>query len=92
MSRLGERVSHRRLPSLVRLCLPGLAPQPGSTGRAWLLRIKAQLLARRGEVGEARRLLQEALEAARSIPDDMGRDMNIRVIEKEVKAAETAPK
>jgi len=73
-------------------CTRGLARQPGANGRAWLLRIKAQLLVGRGETAEAQRFLQEALEAAHSIPDEMGREMNVKMIEKELKAAETKPK
>ena len=73
-------------------CTRGLARDPGANGRAWLQQIQAQVLIKRGKIADARTLLQDALETARSIPDNMGRDMSMGMIENTLKSIETAPK
>jgi tetratricopeptide (TPR) repeat protein len=69
-------------------CDRGLARGPGANGRAWLLRIKAAALRQQGRTEEAHRTLQQALEAAETIPNKMGRDMNIPMIKDALKATE----
>jgi tetratricopeptide (TPR) repeat protein len=73
-------------------CDRGLARSPGANGRAWMLQIKAKVLTHRGQKTEARRLLEEALQAAREIPGEMGRDMNMRMISNALKAMDETPK
>lgn len=73
-------------------CDRGLARSPGANGRAWMLQIKAKVLMQRGQKPEARRLLQEALQAAQEIPDQMGRDMNMGMISNTLKAMDEPPK
>jgi tetratricopeptide (TPR) repeat protein len=63
-------------------CDRGLARAPGSNGRAWLLQIKARALKQKGKIVEARRALQDALQAAQEIPNQGSRDMNIDSIKK----------
>jgi tetratricopeptide (TPR) repeat protein len=63
-------------------CDRGLARAPGANGRSWLLQIKAQALMQKGTTAEARRALEEALQAAQAIPDEMSRDMNVKKINK----------
>ena len=62
-------------------CDRGLARAPGANGRAWLLRTKAQVLTMKGQTTEARRALEEALQAAQAIPNKMSRDMSIKMIQ-----------
>jgi tetratricopeptide (TPR) repeat protein len=73
-------------------CDRGLARGPGSNGRSWLLQIKAQALTKKGQTAYARRALEEALQAAQTIPDKMGRDMNIGMISRSLKATENSGK
>jgi tetratricopeptide (TPR) repeat protein len=63
-------------------CDRGLSRAPGANGRAWLLQIKARALGQKGKTAEARRALQEALQAAQEIPNQGSRDMNVNSIEK----------
>jgi tetratricopeptide (TPR) repeat protein len=63
-------------------CDRGLARAPGANGRAWLLQIKAQALREEGERVEARRVLQEALQAAQDIPNKGSREMNVDSIKR----------
>ena len=63
-------------------CDRGLARSPGTSGRAWLLQIKAQALTQKGKTAEARRALQEALQAAQEIPSQGSRNMNVDSIKK----------
>jgi tetratricopeptide (TPR) repeat protein len=63
-------------------CDRGLARAPGANGRAWLLQIKARALRQKGKTAEARRALQEALQAAQQIPNQGSRDMNVDSIKK----------
>jgi tetratricopeptide (TPR) repeat protein len=62
-------------------CDRGLSRAPGANGRAWLLRTKAQVLTIKGQTAEARRALEEALQAAQAIPNKMSRDMSIKRIQ-----------
>jgi len=62
-------------------CDRGLARAPGANGRAWLLRTKAQVLTIKGQTAEARRALEEALQAAQAIPNKGSRDMSIKRIQ-----------
>ena len=73
-------------------CDRGLARAPGANGRAWLLEIKADALKSKGKVLEARQALEQALQAAQEIPTQMGRDMNISMIQNMLKTTEEPPK
>lgn len=73
----------------VAACDRGLARSPGADGRAWLLQTKADALMQKGQVQEARRLLEEALVAAQQIPDARMRASNVAKIEKAL--AKSAP-
>jgi tetratricopeptide (TPR) repeat protein len=61
-------------------CDRGLARTPGSVGRSWLLRVKADALKKQGQSDAARKALQEALQSAKAIPNPRTRDNNIRTI------------
>ena len=63
-------------------CDRGLARAPGANGRSWLLQIKARALTQKGQTAEAHRALEEALQAAQAIPNEMSRDMNVNMIKK----------
>jgi len=67
-------------------CNRGLARNPGASGRAWILQIKASAFTMEGKSVEAREALQKALEAAQEIPTNM-RNMTIENISKKLKAA-----
>lgn len=69
-------------------CDRGLARGPGANGRAWLLQIKARALTKKGQTAEAHRALQEALQAAETIPNKGGRDMSIPMIKKGLEATD----
>jgi len=73
-------------------CDRGLARCPGANGRAWLLQIKASGLTAKGQKEEARRALEEALQAAQTIPDKMARDMNVQMISNRLKSTENEKK
>jgi tetratricopeptide (TPR) repeat protein len=61
-------------------CVRGLSRTPGAAGRSWLLRTKADALRQTGQREEARRMLEEALEAAQGIPNTHSRDNNVNSI------------
>jgi tetratricopeptide (TPR) repeat protein len=61
-------------------CERGLARSPGPIGRSWLLRVKAEILTQKGQTAEARRVLEEALQAARDIPGEQSRNNTINRI------------
>jgi tetratricopeptide (TPR) repeat protein len=71
-------------------CNRGLARAPGANGRSWLLQTKAHALLERGQPAEARRALQEALQAAQAIPEKAAREMNLTRISNSLKQAEGA--
>jgi tetratricopeptide (TPR) repeat protein len=73
-------------------CDRGLARSPGANGRAWLLQIKAQSLQMEGKNAEARKALEDALQAAQEIPSQMGRDMNVSRIQNMLKMTEKTTK
>lgn len=70
-----------RYPESVAACDRGLARSPGPDGRAWLLQVKAEALAKEGLKSAARAALEEALRAAQEIPDSSMRQNNIAKIE-----------
>ena len=72
----------RHYDEAIAACDRGLSRSPGANGRAWLLQTKARALTRKGEKAEARRALDEALEAAQAIPEKASRDMNVSMIKK----------
>jgi tetratricopeptide (TPR) repeat protein len=65
----------------------GLSREPGALGRSWLLQTKADALKQKGQPTEARRALEQALEAAQQIPSQGPRDNNV----KRIKQALAAP-
>ncbi len=61
-------------------CDRGLSRAPGTLGRSWLLRTKADALIQTGHTEAARRVLEEALQAAQAIPNTHSRDNNVNSI------------
>ncbi|HET7207892.1 MAG TPA: thioredoxin family protein [Terriglobales bacterium] len=61
-------------------CDRGLARHPGPGGSAWLLVTKADALQEKGNKVEARRVLGDALEAAKGIPNERSRENNVNRI------------
>lgn len=84
--------SAKHYDEAIAACDRGLARSPGSNGRAWLLRIKADALRQNGQTADARRALQEALVAARVIPNQRVREMNLAKLSKALKEIEEATK
>jgi tetratricopeptide (TPR) repeat protein len=81
--RLAEMESAaKQYDETIAACDRGLARAPGANGQAWLLQIKARALTQKGRTAEARRALEEALEAAQTIPDKSSRDMNVNAVKK----------
>jgi predicted negative regulator of RcsB-dependent stress response len=85
--RVGLRLAQMELAAkhfdeTIAACDRGLGRAPGANGRAWLLQIKARALGQKGKTVEARRALQEALQAAQEIPNQGSRDVNIDSIKK----------
>lgn len=66
----------------VAACDRGLARSPGAGGRSWLLQTKADALMQLGQAENARTALNEALAAAREIPNESMRQNNIAKVEK----------
>jgi predicted negative regulator of RcsB-dependent stress response len=64
----------------------GLARRPGPAGKSWLLRVKADALVETGRKTEARRALEEALVAAKTIPNEGSRENNIRALQRSIEA------
>jgi len=73
-------------------CDRGLARNPGAMGRSWLLQIKAHALSQQGKSADARRALQEALQAAQSIPNPKSRENSIARISGGLNSPEKAAK
>jgi len=71
----------------VAACDRGLSRTPGAAGRSWLLRTKANALRRTGHGEEARRVLEEALQAAQTIPNALSRDNNVSKIKQALEQA-----
>ncbi len=69
-------------------CDRGLAHVTGPLGRAWLLRTKAEALAGKGDTEAARRVLEEALQAARAIGLEHLRESNVQRITTEIAGLE----
>ncbi len=72
-------------------CDRGLARAPGANGRAWLLQIKATVTSK-GQKAEASQALEEALQAAETIPDKMARDMNVSMVSDKLRSADKEKK
>lgn len=62
-------------------CDRGLARMPGAAGKSWLLKTKANALMQEGQTPEARRALQEALQAAEGIPSQRSREHSVSAIQ-----------
>ncbi len=73
-------------------CDRGLARAPGANGRAWLLQIKATAHMSKGQKAEASQALEEALQAAETIPDKMARDMNVSMVSDKLRSADKEKK
>jgi tetratricopeptide (TPR) repeat protein len=63
-------------------CDRGLSRAPGAAGRSWLLRTKADALRQTGQTEQARRALEQALQAAQAIPNTHSRDNNVNSIKR----------
>jgi tetratricopeptide (TPR) repeat protein len=63
-------------------CDRGLSRMPGPAGRSWLLRTKADALRQTGYEEEARRVLEEALQAAQAIPNTDSRNNTVNSIKR----------
>jgi tetratricopeptide (TPR) repeat protein len=74
--------SAKHYAEVIAACDRGLQRNPGALGRSWLLQIKAKALQAEGKNLEARKALEDALQAAQAIPAPMGRDMNVSMIRK----------
>jgi len=73
-------------------CDRGLARSPGPDVRAWLLNIKADALTHEGNTADARRALEEGLQAAQSIPVKTMRESYITTFEKMLGQMKTGAK
>src|SRR5579864_2657777 len=78
--------------SALAACDRGLARSPGALGKSWLLQIKAQTLQAEGKTAQAREALEQALLAAKEIPNPKGRDSNVARIEQMLQPAENSAK
>src|SRR5215472_3263424 len=78
----------KRYDEAVRACDRGLAHVTGPLGRAWLLQTKADALMQQRQPADARRVLEQALRAARAIGVPQARDNNILRITNAFKDAE----
>ncbi|HXH39963.1 MAG TPA: hypothetical protein VNN08_15135, partial [Thermoanaerobaculia bacterium] len=77
--RLAEMESDaKRYDEAVAACDRGLAHVTGPIGRTWLLQIKAEALTGKGDRKAARRVLEEALRAARQITTPGSRESNVK--------------
>jgi tetratricopeptide (TPR) repeat protein len=63
-------------------CDRGLSRTPGPAGSSWLLLTKADALTQKGRKVEARRTLEEALEASQAIPNPRSREHNMNGIKR----------
>jgi tetratricopeptide (TPR) repeat protein len=82
----------KRYDDAVAACNRGLGRDPGALGKAWLLEIKAQALQMEAKHAEAHEALEQALQAAREIPNPKGRESNIVRIENMLNAGENRRK
>ena len=73
-------------------CDRGLARAPGAAGRAWLLQIKADALKAKGQTAAGRQALEEALQAAQTIPNEHARERNVQMITEAIRHAESISK
>lgn len=80
-------IAAKRYDETIAACDRGLSRSPGASGKTWLLEIKADALTQKGKTAEARHVLQDALQAAKSIPNQMIRDMKIQMISKALKTS-----
>jgi len=67
-------------------CDRGLSRNPGVLGRSWLLQTKADALKQKGQSGEARGALEQALESAQQIPSQQSRENNVKRIKQAMAA------
>ena len=72
-------------------CDRGLARSPGASGRSWLLQTKAEALTQQGHAAQARLVLEEAVSAAETIPNQSARDRSIERIKSALESASGAP-
>jgi tetratricopeptide (TPR) repeat protein len=70
----------RNYDAAIAACDRGLSRNPGPGGSSWLLQIKANALEKKGKKMEARRVLGDALEAAKAIPNERSRENNVNRI------------
>ncbi len=70
----------------------GLQHVNGSWGKAWLMETKADALIGQGRPAAARRVLEEAMEAAKTISVKSARERNIDTIRNAIRKTEEAGK
>jgi tetratricopeptide (TPR) repeat protein len=73
-------------------CDRGLKHVTGPLGRSWLLQVKANALRKKGAMTEAHQVLEEALQAAQTIPGKQPRERNIASITNALKETQNAAK
>ena len=74
-------VAAQQYEEAIATCQRGLTRRPGTLGKAWLLRIEAQVLEAKGRKTEARHT-EEALRFATQIPGRQSRENVVAAIKK----------
>jgi len=80
----------KRYDDALEACERGLANVTGPAARSWILQIKADALTGKGDPAAARRVLEEALQSARTIGNERMRNSHVRQISQAI--AETGNK
>jgi tetratricopeptide (TPR) repeat protein len=79
-------IDARKYDEGIAACDRGLAHVTGPLARSWLLQAKADALMHKGDLAVARRVLQDALQAAESIGVKQNRDSNIERIQRVIRS------
>ena len=82
----------KRYDEAVAACDRGLAHVTGPLGRSWLLHTKGDALKGKGDTTAARKALEEALQAARTIGNERLRDSNVRRITRAIEELDAGAK
>src|SRR5262252_6432869 len=85
-------VAAKQYDQAIATCHRGLTRTPGAFGKTWLLEIEAEALEKKGLMGEARQLLQEALTSAEQIPSGNSRERVVAAIKKTLESSSPQPK
>ncbi|MBZ5554981.1 MAG: hypothetical protein LAO21_19875 [Acidobacteriia bacterium] len=78
-------IEAKQYDEAIAACDRGLVHVSGPLGRTWLFETKADALTQGGRPAEARRVLEEALQSARSIGGKQARDRNLARISNTIK-------